>query len=261
MSFPGSVLLQNGEWLTQSATKKLPLGTQGYTLDGRCFRYCKNGGTALSPGVFVQGYPTDTAFEEQELADSTDWAVPTTGSTLIRLSTDTSMTTNDGMADGYLFVTAGATGDTIGQMVQILSSPITTATAAPANCPEIFLYSEDKLTAALTTANTVTLVRNKYSGTVVCVDGAPTAVPIGLTPRAISANYYYWAQTKGMACARVSDTWDVGRAVIIASATGTVAGEGHPVSSLEADAGAAVVGLSVYIGTDGYCGVVDLNID
>lgn len=260
MSFPGTILLDNGEVYKQSSTKRHPLGTRGATQDGRVFHYTKNGAVALTPAMLIQALASSADDVAEPLADSTDWTVPSTSTTLIRLSTATSMATANYFEDGYFIVTAGTTGNEVGQIVQIQSTPATTATAGPAYCPEIFLYSEDKLVTALTTSNTVSLHANPYDKVVVALDAAPTAAPVGICLTNVTASYYFWLQTWGLAPCRVSDTWFAGHNVIYASATGTREGEALPMTSLEADKGAAIVGIAQYIGTDGYVGAILLTL-
>jgi len=260
MSFPGSILLGQGDIYRQSSTKQHPLGTRGYTRDGRVYRYARNGAAALLPGMLIQKTAPHADDVAEPLADSTDWAVPTTSTTLIRLSTATSMATADFFKDGYFMVTAGATESGTGQMLQIESCPKTTATAGPAYCPEIFLREEDKLVTALTTSVTISLIKNPYDQVVVGLDAAPTGLPVGVCPINVTIAYYFWLQTWGMACMRVSDTWIIGHNIIYGSATGTRPGEALPMTSLEADKGSAIVGMADYIGTDGYYGSAMLTL-
>lgn len=262
-SFASSVLLDNGDIYKESSTKKYPIGTRGFTRDGRVYRYTKNGGVALTPGTLIQAEAVNSDMVAQELADSTDWAVPTTGSTLIRLSTDTSMATANFFNDGYLMVTAGTTGNEVGQVVQVQSSPGTTGTAGPAYCPEIFVYSEDKLVTALTTSNTVSLIKNPYDDVVLAVmnDAAITAMPVGVCPISVTVNYYFWLQTWGMTCVFVFGTLDVGHSAFFDSTTGsTGAGSVAEVSTGSIPIGCVSAGLVQYIGTDAHCGGVYLTL-
>ncbi len=252
--FPGSVLL-NGQQYHPTIDKRHPLGTRGYTQDGRVFRYTRNGAVGLTPGMLIQAQASSSDFEAEPLADSTDWAAPTTSSTVVYLSTATSMATADAFVDGYFMVTAGTTAAAVGQMLQIESCPLSNGAAGPGGNPKVFVYSEDKLVTALSTSYTVTLQKNPYDDVIGSIQAAPTAIPLGVCVTDVTAAYYFWLQTWGMACLRVSDTWDTGHYVIYASATGNDRlGEALPTSTLEVDKGAAIVGIAQYIGTDGYAG-------
>lgn len=260
MSFPGSVLLDQGEIFKPHVTKRFPLGTRGYTRDGRAFRYARAGAAALVPGMLIQAPAVDTEVVAQEYADSTDWAAPTTNSTVFYLSTDTTIATANFFKDGYFMVTAGSTSNVIGQMVQIESHSGAAGAAGATGVVKVYPYSEERLTAAFTTANTVSIIANPYNNVIVSLDAAPTGIPVGVCPASVTAAYYFWLQTWGMACMRVSDTWDTGHSIIYASATGTREGESLPWSTLESDKGAAVVGIANYIGTDGYAGAGFLTL-
>lgn len=262
-SFASSVLLGNGDIYKESVTKKYPLGTRGFTRDGRVYRYAKNGGVALTPGTLIQAEAVNSDMVAQPLADSTDWAVPTTSSTLFRLSTATSMATADFFIDGYLMVTAGTTGNEVGQVMQIQSCPGSTATAGPAYCPEVYVYSEDKLVTALTTSNTVSLIKNPYDDVVIAVmnDAAITSIPVGVCPISVQANYYFWLQTWGMSTAFVGGTWDAGHSTFFDSITGcTGAGTIRAVSTECNAKGCVSVGLAQYIGVEATCGAVFLTM-
>lgn len=253
--FPGSVLLEGDQYHITS-DKRYPLGTRGYTRDGRVFRYAKCGATALTPGMLIQAMASTADEVAEPIADSTDWAVPSTSSTVFYLSTATSLTTANFFADGYYMVTAGTTTAEVGQMLQIQSQPKSNglAGAALGGNPKVYVYSEDKLVSALTTSNTVSLIKNPYDAVIMALDAAPTAPPIGVCGTDVTALYHFWLQTWGMTCLRVSDTWDTGHYVIYASATGNRGGEAHPSSTKESDLGAAVIGIAQYIGVDAYAG-------
>jgi hypothetical protein len=258
--FPGSVLLDGGQYHT-SSTKRHPLGTRGYTQDGRVFRYARNGSAGLNPGMMCQAEASSADFEAEPIADATDFAVPSTSSTVFYLSTATSMATADAFADGYYMVTAGTTTAEVGQMLQIESCPKSDGAAGPSGNPRIYVYSEDKLVTALSTTDTITLQKNPYDSIIGTLQAAPTGIAVGVAVTDVAASYYFWLQTWGMACMRVSDTWDTGHNIIYASATGNDRlGEALPSSTLEVDKGAAIVGIAQYIGTDGYAGSAMLTL-
>jgi hypothetical protein len=48
-------------------------------------------------------------------------------------------------------------------------------------------------------------------------------VPVGIAPVAVTANYYYWAQTKGVANALISGTPAVGSMLTLAATAGALA--------------------------------------
>ncbi len=195
MGFPGSVLLSQVMIYEQTADKRHPLGTRGYTRDGRVFRYARSGATSILIGNLCQSPVIDIDLDMNAImADSTDHAAPTTSATKMFLSTDHSNTTSNVYADGYMFITDG-TGE--GQMVQIKSDEPTTGTAGPAYCPRFDFFGDGRLQTALDTTSEVGFAKNIYDLVVRGVDAAPTAIPVGVSPVTTTASYYFWLQTWG----------------------------------------------------------------
>lgn len=195
MSFPGSVLLNQGDIYKQSATQIHPLGTRGYTRDGRVFRYSRNGGVALVRGKLVQSAVNITGVDTT-LLGTTHYA--TTNSTRIQVmpSTKGLFSTADAYKDGLLYVsdTTASTGQ--GQYVQIYSHTKSTSTATAV---QIYLRQGDVLTKGLTTKAELGVQKNRYDDVVV-YPVAATGIPLGVPPRAITIAYYFWLQTWGPAC-------------------------------------------------------------
>lgn len=258
MGFPGSLLLNGADIYNAHVTKRFPLGTRGYTRDGRVFRYAKCGATALTPGMLCEAEAVDSNSVALTVADSTDWAVPTTSSTVFHISSDVTATANY-FADGYFMVTAGTQTADNGQYVQI-ESHTAGGVAGATGAVYVYPYDGETLSVALSTSNTVSLIQNPYQKVIVSPDAAPTGPAVGVCPTSVTAAYYFWLQTWGPACCFVSDTWDTGHGVYNASATGTRAGECFAVATLEIDKGSAVVGIAQYIGTDGYAGCAFLTM-
>ncbi len=263
MSFPGSILLDQGDVYKTSSTKKHPLGTRGYTQDGRAYRYAQAGASNLTPGMLIQAAAYDSNFAAQEMADSTDWAVPTTGSTIFYLSTDTSLTTASYFVDGYYMVCSGSTAmSEVGQILQIDSVAFSCA-SGPSGCPKVYAYGEDKLVTALTTANTITLLPNTYKSVIVApnADAAITGIAVGVCPINVTAAYYFWLQTWGMTCVRVHGTLDCGYSVYYDSNTGcSNTGNIRTQASLGDDRGSPQVGMAQYTGVDGGAGAIFLTL-
>lgn len=259
MGFPGSILLNQGDIYAQTSDKRMPLGTRGYTRDGRVFRYSRAGGSDLGTGLLMSSpvTPADEAIDE---LFSSDYETPTTGSTVIYLSTGTSLTTAGYYNDGYLFSNAN-TGE--GQMVQIKSDAGATTSGADV-FPTFYPYEEDKFTATFTTASEVGLVKNPYDGIVVRPNGARTSAPRGVTPRAVTTLYYFWLQTWG-ACPVLTDgTVVVGNPVDDATGTGTASTGG--VSAALTSTFATGYGLGfglgnvIVVGADTEYSLIDLQL-
>lgn len=256
-----SVLLENGEIYIAHTNKQHPLGTRGYTRDGRVFRYALAGAAALTPGQVCQGEAVDSAYVAQEMADSTDWAVPTTATNKFYLSTDTSLTTAS-FIDGYYMVTAG--GTTYGaQCLQIKDHTVDNAAAGSSGCPVITTYDEDNLVYALSTAYTISLIQNPYHKVIAgkSADAAITAPPVGVCPTSVALGKYFWLQTWGMACVKASGTLDTGHMAFYDSTTGcSYSGMVKAPTTASYATGCIPVGVAQYIGTDGYAAGVMLTL-
>ncbi len=196
MGFPGSVLLTGQDVLTTTSAKIHPLGTRGYTRDGRVFRYARNAGTALVGNLPVQS------------------AVPITGELTVRTGTtklrgnsswNNIMTSGTGVfttanayTDGYLYLRTSSTA-VGGRYAQIKSHTTQTATATGKVVVQFVdgdsLYSPT--TNVGTTLTTLGVRRNPYDKVVVKPSGIVTALVVGVPVRPITANYYFWLQTWG----------------------------------------------------------------
>lgn len=209
--FPGSILLSEKNIREETSDKRHPLGTRGYTRDGRVFRYAKAGATNLTIGHMNQ---TPAAH-----ADFTDGGAlllaATTLSTSITLTiTGASITTANCFADGYM-MSKDNTGQ--GQMAMIKSHPIT-GTAAT-TC-KFNLQEDSTLTAAVTTGTTVFgFWHNLYYDVIVCPGSAPTGIAVGVNIMGITASYYFWIQTWGPCLVECDAAVVVGSGVTIDSSS------------------------------------------
>lgn len=222
-AFPGSVLLTQGDIFSQTSDKRHPLGTRGYTRDGRVFRYTKNGAVALTVGKLVQAGVGNTNWQKNLHPSTNFGSSVTTDSTYIYVtlravsSAAISSYANE-LADGYLIVNDG-TGQ--GQMVQIQSNTTANSTALGTAKIKVVFREGEKLTqrlvatTAAATDSQVGLIENLYNDVVVSAKHATgTGVALGVTPRAITANYYFWLQTWGPAVCLCDTAGAIGYAAI-----------------------------------------------
>jgi hypothetical protein len=175
----------------ESEDQLLPAGTRLEFGDGRVYRYAKAGGT-LVMGQLMQA--------EAAVANHVDLVCPTAsavGDTTVHLTLGaTALVAND-YKDGYFQITDGASE---GMSYKIKSHP---AADASANVT-VTLY--DKLHAVVTNADsTVSLVKNPYQD-VIQAPATVTGAAVGVTPRAVTDNYWFWLQTKGTCNCLCSDT-------------------------------------------------------
>ncbi|KKN36497.1 hypothetical protein LCGC14_0773200 [marine sediment metagenome] len=195
--FFNSVLLNQGDIYKQYSANQgnKPLGTRGYTKDGRAFRWCKNGGTALAIGRVIQSEAVPGDFSDDISIEAGQGV--TSGTTKVAMNWTTALaslgTTADNYKDGYLFVNDGP-GE--GQMVQILKQEAWTSLTTLSAVSTLQFMPGDEFTTAVTTASELGIVKNLYDDVIIPTN-ALTGVILGVTPRAVSANYWFWVQTWG----------------------------------------------------------------
>lgn len=219
----GDLQITAGDLTLNTSTQQHKLGERATTGDGRIFRYCKAGGTALVPGKLQQSSAEDTA--TQDLA----CAAAAIGATTVTTTTTVTVTANE-YAEGFLVVTV-----TPGQGYQYKIKSHPAATAAV-----VTLTLEDPIVVALTTASRVDLVRNPYSAVIVNPTTA-TSTPIGVAVAAITASQYGWIQTGGVATILSDGGSTVGTNV---SASNGTAGAVEAAVTAQAAIAVAVTGVA-----------------
>jgi len=177
----------------ESATQKHALGTVRELADGRKFVYCKATAAALAAGVCVSKAVTP---QDCTIA-AADAAQNLVGENKIYLTLTGTPTLNQ-YKDGYLIITAG-TG--IGEIYKIKGN---TADDNPASGRvTVFLYDWLKTT-HVAASTTISIFENPYSDVLINpaeADGDATTGEriLGVTVRPVTASYYFWAQTWGIA--------------------------------------------------------------
>jgi len=267
--FPGSILLTQGDQYKETSDKRHPLGTRGYTRDGRVFRYARAGSSALEAGHLMQA-EAPTADLNMDLNPTTSTA-PSTGSTKIGLQSGvTSCTlTADTFIDGYLYINDGATGSMIGQMVQLAGndSPGVDATGDI----DVYLREDSFFTEAPTTACEMSITKNKYDDVIIKPAGARTSIPLGVTPRHVTATYYFWLATWGPAPCLTAAVVVIGKPVGDHTSTfcetTSVAGaiQAGDSATQAGDGAGTLVGMSVgnviQVGADTDMSLIDLKLE
>ena len=181
----------------ESSTIKHRLGTIRYTSDGRRFVYTKATAAAIASGIAV-GKPNAPQNCTVAAADA---AINLAGVRKITLTLSGTPTANL-YQDGYMIITAG-TG--IGEMYRIRGNSVDDSPAS-GRCT-FYLYDALKAT-MVASSTTVDVYVNPYSGVYInptVADGtATTGFKIaGVTQRGVTASYYFWLQTDGLATALV----------------------------------------------------------
>ncbi|KKN36498.1 hypothetical protein LCGC14_0773210 [marine sediment metagenome] len=275
MGIVGSILLKGKEIYRTTSDKRHPLGTRGYTRDGRVFRYARNGGVALAVGKLVQSEAPQT-----NLSDDLSVNIGVTSGAAAINITVTTVTTLNAFAGGYIFVNDGA-GE--GQMAQILSHTSASTGSTLNSRMNIELADGGIFTTAVstgavgTTDSEVGIVRNPYDKAIIA-PATLTSVALGVTPRAVAVNYYFWVQTWGPAVVQVNSTGTgipaAGFPLIPATVAGAVTrywGYLSTDDSSQSWAGGDVrvelikyghypIGNCMEVGADGETGMVDLKL-
>ena len=199
MAFPLTVNLSYGQEKVETSDQRQKLGTRATTPDGRVFYYAKEDGTGISTaGMIVDG----VGLEGNHDMDIPPTAAHSVGDTTISLEVPTTDLTKNQYADGYLVFNDDA-GE--GEVYRIKSHPAHDASDDPT---AIFTLDEpDGIRTALTTSTEAQLVYNPYTNIkLIDGDGTQTTGPLGVTTIPVTASYYCWLQTSGIASVAVSGT-------------------------------------------------------
>jgi hypothetical protein len=231
----------------EHSAQKFPLGTR-LDYGDRSYRYCLADSTAIATGKLCQSGIIEAN------GDVTDMAVdtPAVGATSMEVTNGSNTTiAADEFAEGWLHVNDG-TGEGYAYRVKG-NDAMSTSTAGT-----VFLY--DSVRVALVAASTVSLTHSKYYGLIIH-PSPPTAQIVGVTNIAVTASYYFWAQTKGP-CAVLDDSSST------ANAQGALAR-----ASEDDDGGVALlnydesainlrqVGTTIHLNADGEHSLIDLNLE
>jgi len=175
----------------QSSKKKEELGTLRIGSNGKAYRYALCGAADIPAGRFCVGVAIAAAHQNEAILETV--AVGTKSLT-VTVTAGTAIAENE-LADGEFLINDG-TGE--GHSYEIESNTaITTAGTA------VTLALRRGIKVALDATSEFTLVRNPFYG---AVQSATQTLPlIGVTPIAVTAGYYFWAQRTGM-CAIYSGT-------------------------------------------------------
>lgn len=192
MAFPITVQLGYGQEKEESSSQKLKLGTRGETPDGRVFYYAQNSGVAIaSAGMIVDGSAL-VGDHDMDLAPTSNQAA---GTTAVSIEVPTTNLTKNQYKDGYLVFNDGG-GE--GEVYRIREHPA--HDAATDNTVVITLDEIDGLRTAITTSTEAQLVYNPYTAVkLLDGDGTQTTGALGVTTIPVSASYYTWIQTSGIA--------------------------------------------------------------
>jgi len=186
----------------QSSTAKEMLGTLRITKDGRKFRYARAGAAALGTGKMGLAASLDS-----QVVDEAGIAMAIGDYSVAQVVTAGVAVAVDELKGGYFMVQS-----TPGQGQNYLISG-NSAISASGTVINVSLY--DPIRVAITTASKVTLARSPWFE--VYESATAEQMPAGVAPIEVSINYYYWAQTGGIANVLYYDTPAVGSNLIVST--------------------------------------------
>lgn len=221
------------------ASASVQVGSKASTVDGRVFRYCKAGATALVAGsVYDAPLPVANHVNITVVsgAAGASQIVATLGATAV---------TTDQYAGGVILI-----NDVDGQgfTYTIKSHPAADASAALT----VTLDDDETVVTALTTSSQATLIANPYNGVVIHATTEVSA-PVGVANTQITEAQYGWIQTHGPVAALCGATSGIGLGV---SASDTTAGA-YEVS----DGILPQIGYAMTAGVDTEFNTIFLTID
>jgi hypothetical protein len=226
---------------SSSATQHHPLGTRGYTKDGRRFRYAQCGATATVAGSIYQS----AAPLANHLAN-TPPAVAI-GATSFTYTPGATAGAANLYAEGYLQVD---TTPGNGYTYQVSGHGAITASTA------FTLYLADPIQVALTTSSRVGLIANPYKNVIVAATTV-TAPVVGAAPAVIVASEYGWLQTWGPASILINGTPGVGIGVVSSATTAGAV----DVAAVAAEINVRILGRMMQVGVSTKNNFVFLTID
>lgn len=215
------------------------LGELAFTNDGRAFRYCRAGATALVPGKLQQSAAEDTS-NYQDLTVT----APSAGDESITTTSSVTLSANE-LAGGFLTITSATTN--AGQTLRVSGH-------AAASAAVVTFDLDDPVVYAPTGTVKVDAHKNPFDDIVV----QPTTLSSsskGVAVYKVTAEYYGWLQVGGPVGVLADGANAVGAVVVPSNGTaGAVEDAASPGSQGPA------VGVCITGAATGEYGLVDLHL-
>ena len=262
MSFPNIIYGDYGDEKRAQSTRigSLSLGALMILPDHSEFHHSRAPtGTALTAGYLYQGpdVPSDTMLVKSIVPNGTI----AVGATSVAGTTGgTSAITTDQYRDGWLIVPASTAQAGAGRKYRIIAN---NSAASGSTTVTISLDPADPIETALPGGTTTFGLReNKYNQTIITSgDTAAVARPVGVPPIAVSAGFYYWAQSKGDALCFVAGTiLTVGEPVVASSAVAGAVAAIAATTITDAKGRLGKIGYGRTLGVANGFALVDLDI-
>ena len=187
----GIVWADFGAEKKETAAAEHALGTKMVLPDGRTFYYAKNSSAAITTGGMIVDGIVAVAAHDMDVPPT---AAQSVGDNTVSLEVPTTDLTKDQYKDGYLIFN-DADGE--GEVYRIVSHP---AHDASDDNTVIITIEDEGLQTAITTSTEAQLIYNPYTDVkLIDGDGTMTTGPLGVTTIPVTASYYCWLQTSGIA--------------------------------------------------------------
>lgn len=222
---------EGDQWKVHT-TQQLALSQEMHFPDGRRFRYAKAGAVAVVVGKLYQApIPVTNHVLQTAVAAAA-------GARTFDLALGATAITADQYRDGYVVVDL-ATNTGFGHMYQIQTH------GAVASSGTFSIPLRSPLQVAIdTTANSVSLIPNNYSGVILAVATTPTAVLAGVAAGPIPIGQFGWVQVAGVAkCLGVTPIAATGHYCMVATTTGAVMEQSTAVSATVPNVGQVLQGV------------------
>ena len=221
-----------GDQFKTHTTQQLPLGQEMKFVDGRRYRYAKAGAVAV---VVAKLYQAAIPVPNHVLQTPSAAAV---GDRTVTVALGATAATEDQYRDGYIVVDL-ATNTGFGHMYQIGPHKAIASSGSFA----VPLRSAVQVAIA-TTANSVSLVPNNYSGVILAIATTPTAVLAGVAAAPFAIGAFGWIQVAGNCMCLTEDNGAVnvtaGYQLIVGGTTGSLMPQATAVSLTVPNVGTCV---------------------
>ena len=195
------------EWFEESATQQFELGTRLELSDGRVFRYAKAGAAALVAGNLLDS----AALGGAATTEQTDLVIATSAAVGDEFAYATVVTTaqlEDAFRDGWYMISQTTAANGRGTMYPIA------AHGALAHTTSHKIPLKEKIRVATVAGTSLArLVANPYRGVIQSVVTTVASMVVGVAPVAVTASYFCWVQTWGVANVLVKTAVTVGTQV------------------------------------------------
>lgn len=184
--FTQRVSLTNQDARKVSSTQLHRLGTVAETADGRVFRYSSNGAVNLAAGL--------VNVTAAKVTNHTNNAVATAaavGDRQVNITLAGATATTTGQYDGGFLVVNDSAG--VGCAYRIAGTPVIAASGTG------YIQLAEGIATALTTSSKVSLQYNSWALSIVHPGSTSALFCNGSNNVAVTASYFYWSQTQGVA--------------------------------------------------------------